>query len=108
MKLIERVFMLSLINAKYRRGMFWFILNSVLTIASLVVICYWSSVKDPLVLSIAGIIFMVEFFVLFFHFIGDIKFPWVMRRNEMKALNENKHANFEELLVCVPLMDYFD
>lgn len=116
MKLKEIAFMRSLIQASYRRRMWWFLFNLILLISSISVIRFVFvpqiiELPDTLhvVLAvIALLVAVVELFVFSLYYLGNDNFPWQRRKNELKALNGNLKADFEDLAHMVPLHKYFE
>ncbi len=107
MKLTERVFMLALIKANYRRRMFWFFLSVVMMIICSSVLYFRTSI-DAIIVIVSGFTLIADVIIFTIFYIEFDGFPWVTKRREIIALDQGRSLNFEELLSSVPLGKYFN
>ena len=110
MTLQETAFMKSLIEARYRREQFFFIINIILFLVPAIYIVYrinvlYLSVQDH-IYSVLALISFISFLRLLFKYFFDDGTPTYEYKKEIKALQSNSDANadFEELNSSVPLI----
>ena len=105
MTLQEKAFMIDLIKRNYRRRVAYeLIIMGALTISILIY-----DLTDGTVSSTFGLITLALLLLLFIFIIFTKRAP-AKKREQLKALREqyDAKADFEELLRCVPLKEYFE
>lgn len=104
MKLQEIVFMSDLIKRNYRRRMFWFFMR-----IFVIILCFEPFLCSQFfwvkALEIAILVFVVLQSLNLYH---DSNWPWTIKKNQAKALNQFSEAEFDELICSVPLKEYFN
>lgn len=107
MKLIERMFLITLIKNNYRRRMLWFYFNLVLLIVGGLGTYYFKTLSAYIFLP-SAMIFMIEILVFSFYYSSFDNFPWMIKHKEIKALNKARNLDFKYLSTHPLLNKYFN
>lgn len=118
MTLKEKAFMIDLIKRNYRRrnaGLCFDIVLILLGICCLLLTMINESKISENLIGILIVTFIAFIFIGLIHMVSyalsfglDHETPRGIKKRQLKALEENKKADFEELIHCVPLKEYFE
>jgi len=108
MTLKEKAFMIDLIKKNYRRRITFFILNLMLALTGLILIpCGKIDTIIGMFCFLTGVVLIIFAKRPFYQ---ENLTPWAIKEDQFKALEEqySANANFDELIYCVPLKEYFE
>ena len=109
MELKEKVFMVDLIQRRYRRHVGYLIFGAALIIIGWTAFCYTDKIFFKLSLGLS-VISIFLFSMTLGVIIALIDKAIKIKKAQYKALEEqyNAKADFEELICSVPLKEYFE